>query len=125
MSTIGPVILAPDDLAFLEMLRTHLRDRHRMAAEPTCTQATRARSGLPKHSWGFALTVYQPGHQRLMVVRAEAVPGPLKIAKSRSVFRDRDWLPSRCLPKTTHACFMNGDVSKIHIPEIAGRCVLR
>jgi len=74
MSTIGPVILTSDDLGFLETLREHLRDGRPLASDAAEAQEMLERSGLPKQFWGFALTVYQPGRPRLMVVRAAATP---------------------------------------------------
>ena len=71
MSTTGPVILAPTDIGFLETLWGHLRDHRRMASDASGLLEC---SGLPNEFWGFALTVYQPGNQRLMVVRAGATP---------------------------------------------------
>jgi hypothetical protein len=67
-------MLSTEDLAFLETLREHLRERRLLAADDRDGPATLERSGLPKQFWGLALTVYQPGHQRLMVVRAGATP---------------------------------------------------
>jgi hypothetical protein len=71
MPTIGPVVLTSEDLEFLEVIWAHLRDGRPMASDTADGQEILERSGLPKQYWGFALTVYQPGHLRLMVVRAE------------------------------------------------------
>ncbi len=74
MSTIGPVILTAKDFEFLETLWACLCEHRPMIADAADTQGIFEQSGLPKEFWGFALTVYQPGKQRLMVVRAASVP---------------------------------------------------
>lgn len=74
MTTVGPVILSPNDLAFLDTISNSLRGHRPLGADATDAQVMLQSSGLPCQFWGFALTVYQPGHQRLMVVRAEATP---------------------------------------------------
>jgi len=72
--TIGPVILAPDDVEFFARFRQHLLERRPIVSGITDTQSLFERTQLPKDFWGFALTVYQPGKQRLMVVRAANAP---------------------------------------------------
>ncbi|TVS20719.1 MAG: hypothetical protein EA424_02545 [Planctomycetaceae bacterium] len=71
-ATAGPVVLTPREIAFFDQLRERLL--HGMDATVGETQLLLECSGLPTEFWGFALTLYQPRHARLMVVRAAARP---------------------------------------------------
>lgn len=58
-----------EDLVFLGELHDHLSARRKVQPGKTRLALSFENSRLPKTFWGFALTVYQPGRQRIMVVR--------------------------------------------------------
>jgi len=74
MSTIGPVTLAREEIEFFEEVRRHLMEDRPFDTGAADTLVRFQRTSLPQRFWGFGLTVYQPGNQRLMVVRATGTP---------------------------------------------------
>ncbi len=65
MSTVGPVILDRHAVELFEAFRQHLTDQRAIVPATADVRTVFERTDLPKDFWGFALTVYRPGKQRL------------------------------------------------------------
>ena len=67
--TVTEATTATGSCEFLSLLRSCLQDTDAFATKLHELDALRLPIGIPPRFWGFAITLYQPGRERLMVVR--------------------------------------------------------
>ncbi len=68
------VKLEPADKEVLRAIRTAIGSPEEKLPSEIDIKALLGRSTLPHNAWGFAITLYQPGNQRLVVIRVKHQP---------------------------------------------------